>query len=231
MATKREITYDLLNVVRQGQIANSEPISEEQLSFWIDNTRVTLIKQDLDKRRSVNPDIIQTLCAELEVAEASTCPCIVTGCTILKTKLPIPNALETHYRNLIISVGPAVITAPRFSLIDYHRAIYYNPNKFSNSVPAVFLYNHHLFIIAETNKYDMLENISIEIVLERPEEAAAFSCTGTPCYSDTSKYPLATWMIEPLKAMIIQNNLKIASTAPSDQLGDAKHELQQNIEK
>lgn len=229
--TKAEIIFDILNTARAGSISNTEPLSEELVSFWIDNTRVRLIKNDLDKRRSINSDIVQTLCMELEQTDATTCPCLITGCTILRTKLELPNTIELNYRNLIISVGPVLLTAPRFSLIDYHRAIYYNPNSFSKNIPAVFLYNKRLHIVASSNKFDMLENISVETVLEKPEDAKLFACSGVPCYDNSSKYPLSAFMLEDLKAMIIQNNLKLALSAPTDKSGDLQHNLQPNTDK
>lgn len=232
MATTRDqIIYDILNVVRAGQVSNTEPISSEQIGFWIDNTRVKLIKQDLDKRRSINSDIIQTLCVDLEQTDATTCPCTVTGCNILRSKKDIPEAIELNYRNLIISIGPVLLTEPRFSFIDYHRAIYYNPNQFSKNIPAAFLYNKRIYIISNILQHSMLETLSVEMVLERPEEAGAFFCSGTPCYSNESKYPISSFMLEDLKMMIIQNNLKIEVTAASDRSGDLSHNIQPNTEK
>lgn len=230
MTTKDQIIFDILNNARGALIANSEPISEEIVSFWIDNTRVKLIKQDLDKRRSINPDIIQTLCVDLEVTDATTCPCTIAECTILRSVREIPEAIELNYKNLLISVGPVVLTAPRFSFIDYHRAIYYNPNKFSNNIPAVFLYNKRLYVVASTNKFDFLSTVSVEIVLERPEEASVFSCSGTACYTTASKYPISAFMLEDLKAMIMQTNIKNAITTPSDTKTDLSHSVQSNTD-
>ena len=228
--TKAEIIYDLLNIVRGGQVANSEPVSEEQISYWVDATRAKLIHQDLNKRRSINPDIIQTLCISLEQTDATTCPCVVTGCTILRSSREIPNAIELNHRNLLVSVGPVLITAPRFSFIDYHRAIYYNPSTFSKRVPAAFLYNKRLYVIASTNQIQLLTDLSVEIVLERPSDASVFACSGTPCYTNESKYPLSAFMIEDLKNMIIQNNFKIALAAPSDKTGDLSHDVKSSTE-
>jgi len=230
MVTKREIIYDILSVARQGQIANSEPLSEELVGFWIDSTRIKLIRQDLNKRHSINPDIVQTLCVELEITDATTCPCEITDCTVLRSKKEIPEAIETHYRNLIISAGPVALTQPRFSFMDYHRAIYFNPSPYSRSIPGVFLYNKRLYVVYHSNRYDMLQFMSVELVLERPEEAKNFSCAGQPCYTDESKYPISSHMLEDLKTMIIQTNLKIATVVPSDQTADSKHNLQQNLE-
>ncbi len=229
--TKAHLIFDLLNIVRAGMQLNSEPISEEQVSFWIDNTRALFIRRDLDKKRSINPDIIQTLCIDLQLADASDCPCEVVGCTILKSVLPIPPAIELSYRNLIINAGPIDLTKPRFSFLPYNRAIWYNPNKYSKKIPAAFLHNGYLFIIASNNTIDMLEVCTMDIVLERPEDAGLFTCSGTPCWSVNTNYPISAVMIEDCKAFIIQNNLKIEAVAPSDSTGDQSFSLQQNLEK
>ncbi len=78
----------------------------------------------------------------------------------------------------------------------------------------------------------MLEVITAELVLERPEEASKFSCAGTPCFSTaTTKYPISAFMIEDMKTMIINNNFKIEASASSDKSGDQAHELQPNTQK
>jgi len=229
--TKNHLIFDTLNIIRAGQQSNSEAISESQVGYWWDNVRALFIRRDLDKKRSINPDIIQTLCVDLTIADASDCPCEVAGCTILKSALPIPSAIELSYRNLITSVGPINMTERRFNFMPYNRAIWYNPNKFSQSIPGAFVHNGHLFVIASDNKADFLEVITMDIVLERPEDAASFTCQGTPCYTVNSVYPISTVMIEDAKAYIISNNLKIAATAPSDLSGNAEHNLESPIEK
>ncbi len=232
MSTSKDLlVWDLINIVRSGLVAGSEPISYEQISYWVDNTRSQLIKQDLDKRRSINPDIIQTLCVDLQIADRTTCPCNPVGCTILQSTQDIPEALELNYKNLLISAGPLDLTKARFNLVDSHRARWYGFNKFTSSIPVVFLYNKRLYLLYKENKWDMLEHLSVEEVLEKPEEAAKFNCLGTPCYSNsTSKYPIATWMIETMKQMILQNNFKLESQSPSDNNGNLSHSLNQNIE-
>lgn len=229
--SKAHLVFDILNIIRGGVQNNAENISEEQVSFWWDNARAKYIRQDLNKKRSINTDIIQTLCIDLEIADKSDCPCEIVGCTILKSKLAIPPAIELDQRNLIVNVGPIDLTKPRFSLLPYNRAIWYNPNKYSQSIPAAFIHNGYLFIVASDNRIDMLEVCTMDIVLERPEDAALFTCQGTPCYTVNSNYPISAVMIEDCKAFIIQNNLKIAATAATDNTGNQSFDLEQNTEK
>ena len=219
--TQNEIIFSLLNTVRAGKQSNSELISEEQLSWEIDNTRAKLIRNDQMKNRSINPDLIQTLCINLEIADKSDCPCEITGCTILKSTLPIPPAIELGSRNMIISVGSIDLTKPRFNLMPYDRAIYYNPNRFSNSIPGAFIHNSYLFIVANTNKIDMLEVCTMNIVLERPKDAALFYCSGTQCYTVDSKYPVSAAMIPDIQNILLTTILKV----PTDSTGDLKHNI------
>jgi hypothetical protein len=231
MTTKQEIIFSLMNTIRGGSQSNNEPISENQVSWEFDNVRAKFIRQDLNKKRSINPDLIQTLCIDLVIADASDCPCEIAGCTILKSTRQIPPAIELEHRNLIVSVGPIDLTKRRFNFLPYNRAIWYNPNKFSQNIPGAFIHNSYLYVVATGNKVDMLEVCTMQIVLERPEDASVFTCTGTPCYTVNSKYPISAAMIEDCKAFLIQNNLKIAATAPSDPIGDGAHSLESPIEK
>ncbi len=228
--SKQEIIFSLLNVARGGRQSNEEQISESQISWEIDNTRAKLIRQDQNKNRSINPDLIQTLCIDLDLADASDCPCEIVGCTILKSILPIPPAIELNARNLVISVGPIDLSRPRFNLIPYDRAIYYNPNKFSNSITGCFIHNSFLFVIAKTEKINMLEVCTMNIILERPEDAQNFTCSGTPCYTVDSKYPVSAAMIPDIQNIILSTILKIESTALREKTGDGSADLKSPIE-
>lgn len=225
MTTKNQIIYDILNTIRGGAISNTEKISKELLSFQIDNIRAKLIRQDQNKKRSINPDLIQILCVDLELVDKTSCPCEITDCTILRSILPIPECIELEHRNLLISVGPTDLTKSRFSLLPYHRAKYYNPNKFSKNITGCFIYNQYLYIISPNMLSQLIEKCVAEVIIERPEEARAFVCDRRECYSDDDRYPVSAAMIDDIKNIIIQNSLKIQAVAPSDNSNNSKHDL------
>jgi len=77
----------------------------------------------------------------------------------------------------------------------------------------------------------MLEKVNIQIILENPEDAKLFTCSGISCYTADSKYPVSAAMIPDIQLIILQSMIKIEATAPSDQTGDAKHNLASNTEK
>ena len=59
--TLNTIIDDILLELRNSNIANTESISRIQIEQWIINYRTLLIKQDIDKGRTINPQYVQTL--------------------------------------------------------------------------------------------------------------------------------------------------------------------------
>lgn len=233
MITKRKLTYDILNTIRGGKQSDDENISHRQVGFWVDNTRALLIRRDYEKGRSVNPDLVQTICSEVIQVDAAECGCLTAGCTVYRTKEKIPNALEVHNKNLIMRVGPAVVGSTPFSFITYERAQFANNNKYTKHIIKAFYHNGYIYLIGENNKLKFLTHIAIDLVMENPEDAANFvNCTtGEACYTDDSKYPISAWMVEPLKEMIFNLNVKIAASSPTDNSGNAEHDVEPNIPK
>ena len=232
MVTKRKLTYDILNIIRGGKQSDDENISHRQVGFWIDNTRALLIKRDLDKGRTINPDLVQTICAEVIQVDGAECGCLTAGCTILRTKDKIPTSLEVHSKNMIMRVGPAVVGSTPFSFISYQKAQFSGNNKYTKNITKAFLHNGYIYLIGTSNTLSFLKYISIDLVFEYPEEAANYSLCDTdssPCYTDDSRYPIAAWMIEPLKEMVFNLNVKLAASSPTDNSGNADHDVEPNI--
>jgi len=230
MTTKNHIVFDLLNSARGGKQSDDENISLRQVGFWVDNTRALLIRRDLEKNRSINPDMIQTLgCVDVAPIDASECPCNPSGCTVLRTVQKIPNAIELHSKNLITRVGPALVGSIPFSLIPYSRAQFAGSNKFTKKFIKAFQHNGYIYLIGDNPLLITLEKISIDGVFENPSEVGEFTtCAGQSCYTEDDEYPISAWMIEPLKEMINKNNFRIAIAAPTDSSGNASHNVTPN---
>lgn len=234
MITKRKLTYDILNTIRGGKQSDDENISHRQVGFWVDNTRALLIRRDYEKGRTVNPDIIQTICSEVIEVDAAECGCLTAGCTILRTKEKIPSSIEVHSKNLIMRVGPAVVGSTPFSFISYSRAQFAGSNKYTKAIVKAFLHNGYIYLIGTPDKLKFLKYISISLVMEFPEEAANFflcDTDNTPCYTEDSDYPISAWMVEPLKEMIFNLNVRLAASAPTDNSGNAEHDVEPNTSK
>ena len=223
MLTRDHIVYDLLEIARAGRGSDDESLTPELVGFWVDNTRAELIGQWVDRGRSINPDIIQTIpCMAIEQVDASECGCEETGCMVLRTTLRLPDTVESAQgTNLITRVAPVMVTSKAFSLVPYERAIWSGENKFTKNTVKAFLRNGYLYFL--TNKY-IGDKISVSLVASYPQDLESYTtCTGTPCYTNQSKYPLSARMVETLKKKIVDADLKISLSTKGDDVNNANN--------
>jgi hypothetical protein len=230
MVTLNQLTYDLINIVRGGKVSDDEAINKRQVEFWIHNTRAQLIRQDLMKKRSISSNIVQTLgCVEVEEVDLSSCCNITIGCPAVRTKKQIPNPIELDAKDLITRVGPLDITAPAYNLIPFQRVPWVGNEPYTKHLKKAFWYDGYIYLIGDG--VDMLKMINIQGVFADPTEVKGFwNCNNNSnCYTDDSAYPISQHMIETMKQMILQTDFKIAMQTPTDQQGDGKHGLENNV--
>ena len=221
MLTKDKLIYDLLEIARAGRGSDDEPLTPELVGFWIDNTRAELIGQNVDKGRSINPDIIQVLpCVEIQQVDASECGCESTGCFIYRTKLQLPTAVEiSNGQTLITRVAPIRIDSKAFSFLPYERFIWAGNDRFTSNLPIATLRNGYIYI---KSKRFLGNKISVSLVANFPEELGEFeTCDGLTCYNKESKYPISARMVETLKKKITDSNFKISLNTKGDDINNA----------
>jgi hypothetical protein len=223
------------SLYRSGKQSDDENISERQVSFWIDNTRALLVKREADKENFTSPDLIQTLpCVGVELVDASECNCFPVGCKILRTTKPLPKLLESSSKTLLTRVGPIQIGSAPFALIPYARAQWIEDSRY-HVVPKAFIHNNYLYIIPHNDLLKTMKVITLSGIFEYPEDLAGYSVcedgSGGACYTNDDTYPISNWMVEPLKDMIFKNNLRVEYQTPSDNLGNANHDIEPNSTK
>lgn len=213
MATLNEIAYDLLTIVRP-QLSDDTDIDIRQIKFWIKNQRALWLRNELNRKRTIDEDVIQTLCADIEEVDSSDCCDIIIDCPILRTKKKIPRLIELHNKNAIVRIGPVDKKAKPFSYIDYSRVPWVGSGRFNAYLLYAFLYNEYIHVLTIDPAYHNLKTIVLRGVFEDPAQLAAFrTCEEQPCYSDDEEYPIKTWMIPALKDAILKGNLMIEAQA------------------
>lgn len=217
--TKQQLIYDILGLITRGRPTDNERLSNSNVSFWIDNTRAELIRNSLNKGQSLNPDIVQTIsCLEVQLIDASECPCDIQGCTILRSVSQLPSSIEINQKNLITQISSALLPSKPFSIIPFARAGYAHNGRFSKKGTKAFIHNRYVYLITDT----MYDKIVVSGVFESPEALNTYSdCSGNACYTDNSPYPMALHMVETMKKMILDTNIKIFMSTQEDQVNDA----------
>jgi hypothetical protein len=220
--TLRTLTNDLLRIVRASNISASETISIRQIEDWVHQYRGVLLKRDLDKGKKPNPDYIQEI-NQLRVTPVELVGDNVlenrntTNTVIFRTTLELPKTIDLNFTSGFTYIGTS--TGNRIQLIPESRSEWQEYKKYTPIDPLCFLRNGHLFIINS----DALEFITVRGIFEVPSEVGRFvnPITEQPYFNLDSKYPIPITLVPALKEMILQKELKIEVTSPTDNTNDA----------
>jgi len=222
MFTLRHAVADVRNIANSGKNNYSFRITDEQIAFWFAEVRSMLISQAIAKRQDITDTWVQDLpCMELELVDASECCFITTDCYILKTKLQIPNTIETANDNLILRV-----TNPMGDVISKSNSFeskYSKYNKYTNKKNQWYMKNGYVYITSNL----LLEHINIFAIFENPEDLAGLStCSGSACFTWDSKYPCSLKMANEITNIIMQTKVMPFLQMPVDTSNDAASQIQ-----
>ena len=222
------IVTDLLEIIRQGKISRSEPISKRQLEGWVHQYRALLLKRDLDKGKMPNPDYIQEIPAvELEVVDRADGSDINSNSYMLKTKLPLPNTIDLNFKSGFMYIG--TIDGKEFQFVPEGRTQWQQYKKYTTNDNLVFLRNNYLYLLSVSP----VRWISVRGIFEVPTEVSNFVNPNMPTRSSDldDPYPIPINIIPTLKELLLKGELNIQMKAPSDNANDSQPIVASNIEK
>lgn len=226
--TLQDAINELRLVIRQQNLYDDDQLDDRLLKDWVNNQRALWLRNEMNKPRSVDEQIIQTLAAvELEVADRGLTP-YLTGHHVLQTNVDIPKTIELNNGDGIIEISPVDKIAYPFSYVTLQRFRFAGNGKFNNNI--IFTTRHEQRILVRSNgdqsfaKY--LRYLRIRGVFEDPEAVANFThVDGSACYSDSDDYPMNRWMWNYIREAILQANFKELISAPTDKVNDASENL------
>jgi hypothetical protein len=229
--TKSQLIYDLWQVVSP-LISDDSVLDERSLSYWVDVQRSLWLRNELNKNRTIDDNIQQSLGAvQFEVVDrVENMPYTGTNSKIIKSKLQIPVAIELHNSTAITRVGSLDITCRPFKLIDYTAVPFSGNGKFNKNEIFAFLKGGYMYAISDCNNpaWKALKYMNIRGVFEKPEEASIFShIDGTACWTTDSAYPINKWVLGYLKDAIIKLDLRPFIQPLIDESNNASAESQQ----
>jgi hypothetical protein len=235
MITKREISYACLEAIKPKAVS-SEPITIELIDFHVDNVRAQFIRNEYNKNRSVDPEVITDLgCIDLIKVDSSECCDLDLGCTFLRSNLKMPSFIELHQGPLVTRVGPINKISRPYQLIPFERVPFEFYNKFTKGLVKAFFQNNNDYLYLAIDNDNILSKtlrkINIQGVLEKPIEASTFNlCTGEACYNDDSIYPVKGWMVSSIIQEVVNKFLGPESKAFIDSSNNKRSDATPQIE-
>lgn len=211
--TLNTLIDDILLIVRNNNISESEDLSRAQIEQWIHHYRAQLIKQDQSKGYDIDPSYAQVL-SPLELEKISIND--IDNYEIDDNTLPpeffyyrtiekVPKPLDFHYGDGFISVTD--LHDCTIQKMSKNRRHFHWLRKTGKEYTYYYL-PEYIYV----QGLDGLRYIKVVGVFEDPTEAGL---------DPDDKYPIPVDKIGPLKQLIFDNELKFMLSRPSDDKNNA----------
>ena len=207
--TENELIFSILSKIKP-YLSDDTDIEPREIAFQVSVQRALLIRNELNKSRTIDPDIIQDLgCVAMEAADPAECCDVSTGCKVMRTVLEIPTTIELHNDIGITRIGPINKTLKEYSRTTLEGAKWVGNGKYTKNEIYAYITNNRVYLVSNNDKHKFIDYINIRGVFENPSDIIPFTncSTGTSCYSSDDKYPLKSWMFSYIEDIIVNKYL------------------------
>lgn len=210
--TLANLIDDVLLEARNNNIAESEHLSRHQIEIWIKSYRAQLIKQDIDRGRTINPMYTTTIKTEVEAITEPNGHIMYVGTTTLPSLIDFNNrpgviSVKDAYGNLIQIGSETKMKLQRF-------------RKYSCNDYIAYVKDNKVYVEGDSN---VLENIEVQIIAEDPTELGE-------CYNpNTDEYPIPASMWGTIKQMIFTKDFQTMRQMVSDTTNDSMDNTQNTV--
>lgn len=217
--TLNHIISDIRNIASSGSNPIEFRIEDEQIAFWVNQTRAMLISQAIQKLQDISDTWVQVIsCLEMEQVDDVDCCRVSSTCKIYRSIQQLPESIETFGDNFIIRV-----TLPSGEIIsksNVFKSNYSKYNKYTSNKPEWFIKNGYLYIIHA----DILQYVTVYLIAEDPSELSSFtSCDDLPCFTNDTDYPCSLKMASMITDIVLKTKVYPFLQLPTDNKNDASN--------
>lgn len=218
--TLAQLIYNIRLQLKDNKVDDLK-LSDSNIEFMIAYLRAKLIRQDLQKYKSIAPNVKQSLGSlELELVDIAQDPEIETGINILKTVKRLPNLIEVNGKNMLTFVG-GLDSGNRIDLLPKSQAIKRSWQKYASKRLCAYLEEGYLYVV---NCNKELRYITASGIFEDPREVSKFTKkSGEPCYDIyKDNYPMSRHMIDMVNSLIKRQELDLYFQILEDKINDGQ---------
>ncbi len=214
MSTKKQIVYNILNLIEGGRLSDDVIPSYRQVGFILDYKRAQYLRQDQTKNWFDMDTIYQDLgVLKMIEVDSSECCAFESGCTIYRTEKKIPSTLRFSLRHAL-KVN-AIDKRKRFEIVLPERFDFIGYTKFERLTEAVYYLNGYIYS-------KELYALNVRAGLSNPEDAKGFLCGDGPCFTDDMEYPLPNDIVDLITKDIISTEMNVLLKTINDLENNAK---------
>lgn len=200
---------NILQIMRNNNVAESEHISRHQISLWIHYYRAYLIKQWIDKDREIDEIFTQTLePVHLDREE------VVPGKFVYVSEITLPKLIAFNNRSGVIAVRD--MYGNIIQIGNQTKAKLQKYRKATCGDYIAWVKGDRVYVEGDSNQ---LEYISIDVIAENPEDLG-------DCFDPDGEYPVPASMVPTIVQMIMERELRTLVQMPSDVTNDSRDDNQ-----
>ena len=207
-----EITDNILQIMRNNNIAESEHISRHQVAMWIHYYRAYLIKQWIDKDREIDEIFTQTI-EPVHLDREETVP----GKFVYVSEITLPKLIAFNQRSGVIAVRD--MYGNIIQIGNQTKSKFQRYRKATCGDYIAWVKGDRVYVEGDSNQ---LEYISIDVIAENPEDLE-------DCFDPDGEYPVPASMIPTIVQMIMERELRILVQMPSDVTNDSRDDNQNRV--
>lgn len=221
----REIIDDLLLIVRNNNISESEDLSRAHIAAWVDHYRRMLWKRHLDELKEQNKqgvDIMDLIDGEFLILK-ETHHKLVPVESGDECKPTFTKKTEDELENLYCNLWTSILAVhdeegENIQYINHIRRHYQYWRKYTfGEMSAYYMDDKHVYVQGLQDQND-LEWIYVLAVYEKPEDDSDEDENEDP---DEDDVQIPTWMVPDIKKLIMNNELAFMINRPSDDTNNA----------
>ena len=210
--TLDEIAYNLLNILRGGRSSNDEHISVSQIKFNVQHYRAMFIRRDYARNGVVSKTLEQDLgCIPLIKVDGSKCCNVSSDCPVYRTEMKMPKPVRFNLQDAFTFIGKPDGTGA-ITKVEPYMVEYLMYDKYTSEKPKYYMIDEYIYIYNPNG----LEYVNVRGVFEDPREVHDFKTCDGSCYDPQSDYPLPADMLSAINLGLLQGELQLLSSAPTD---------------
>ena len=210
--TLDEIAYNLLNILRGGRSSNDEHISVNQIKFNIQHYRAMFIRRDYARNGVVSKTLEQDLgCIPLVKVDGSRCCNLPSDCPVFRTNVKMPKPVRFNLQDAFTFIGKPDGTGA-IPKVEPYMVEFLLYDKYTSDKPKYYMIDEYIYVYNPNG----MEYINVRGVFEDPREVHNFNTCDGSCYDPQSDYPLPADMLSAINMGLLQGELQLLSSAPTD---------------
>jgi len=210
--TLDEIAYNLLNILRGGRSSNDEHISVSQIKFNIQHYRAMFIRRDYARNGVVSKTLEQDLgCIPLVKVDGSRCCNLPSDCPVFRTNVKMPKPVRFNLQDAFTFIGKPDGTGA-IPKVEPYMVEFLLYDKYTSDKPKYYMIDEYIYVYNPNG----MEYINVRGVFEDPREVHNFNTCDGSCYDPQSDYPLPADMLSAINMGLLQGELQLLSSAPTD---------------